>query len=349
MADYPKVYIIVLNWNNWRDTIECLESVYQSSYPNFQVICVDNDSRDDSIEKIKDWAAGKLVVESKFLAFDTSNKAIPVVMYDRETAEQGGDFIRGPKGWPLCNGIPPPLILIASEANMGFAGGNNVGLRYVLKKGDGSFIWILNNDTVVNKNALAEVVKVAGGDHGIGMIGSKLLRYDKPNTFQLAGGGRITPWLGNSKPIASDQENNGDWDEPFDPDYICGASLFIKEEVVETIGLMDERYFLYWEDVDWGLRAREKHYRLLYCPESIVYHKEGGTAGRVTRATDYYWVRNGLFFIKKFYPAFLPLIPFSYFIKFTIIRLLRRKPFNLTALTAGILDFVRGKTGEKES
>lgn len=326
MLKNKKVYIIILNWNGWRDTIECMESVYQSSYPNYQVIVIDNGSTDGSEERILNHA---------------KEKSIAFIRYNRETAEKGG--LPG-KEVALSH---LSMIFIQTGNNLGYAGGNNVGLRYVLNRGDYEYIWLLNNDTVIDRDALTEMVKLAETDERIGMVGSKLLYYDRPNILQAAGGCRIVSWMGNASVIASNEEDSGKWDYPFEPDYINGASLLIKKGVTEAVGLMDEKYFLYWEDADWGIRARKKEYRLIYCPKSRVRHKEGGTSGGITRATDYYWVRNGLLFMKKFYPVLLPLIPFSYFIKYTIIRLIRRQPLNFISFIRGILDFFMMRWGNR--
>ena len=90
--DYPRVSIIILNWNGWKDTIECLESIYQITYQNYDVIVVDNGSKDDSVQKIKEYCEGKIKVESKFFEYDPSNKPIYVLEYTREQAEKGGNF-----------------------------------------------------------------------------------------------------------------------------------------------------------------------------------------------------------------------------------------------------------------
>lgn len=336
-----KVYIIVLNWNNWKDTVECLESVFQNSYPDYQVICVDNGSTDGSEQKIKEWAAGTLSVSSRFFEFTAYNKPVPVVIYDNGIAGKGCDAVI-----ESYHCQRTPLVLIKAGTNSGYAGGNNIGMRYALGKGDASYIWILNNDTVVDKDALAEMVKCAEHNEGVGMTGSKLLYYDKPDVVQSAGGCIIYPWLGNTTFISHAQRDSVHGDEPLEPDYICGASLLVKKDVIETIGLMDENYFLYWEDADWGIRARRNKYTLLYCPESRVWHKEGATSGGLKSMTDYYWTRNGLFFIKKFYPMLLPFVFFAYFVKFTIIRLIRKKPLNLKAFLKGTLDFKRGEMGK---
>jgi GT2 family glycosyltransferase len=339
-----KVYILVLNWNNWRDTVECLESIFQNNYSNYQVVCIDNASTDDSEYRIKEWAAGNLKVTSRYVYFNSDNKPIPVVTYDRKTGAESGGTEREKTLCPKEQ--QQPLIFIRTEKNAGYAGGNNAGIRYVLEKGDGPFIWILNNDTVIEKDALAALVKYAARDATVGMIGSKLLCYNNPNVLQAAGGGRIFPALGNTNLVAYNQKDNGKWDLPCDLDYICGASLFVKRAVIEEIGLMDERYFLYWEDADWGTRARRKGYKLLYCHESRILHKEGGTSGGITPLTDYYWTRNGLLFAKKLYPIFLPFIPLSYLLKYTIVRMVKKHPLNIVSFLSGIVDFCKGKTGK---
>lgn len=115
----PKVSIIILNWNGWEDTIECLESLYQITYPNYDVIVVDNCSKDESIEKIKEYAEGKIEVESKFFAFSDNNKPIKIVEYTREEAEAGGWKEKELENVPSNR----KLILIKNEKNYGFAGG----------------------------------------------------------------------------------------------------------------------------------------------------------------------------------------------------------------------------------
>ncbi len=344
MSIPKKIYILVLNWNNWKDTIECLESVFQSRYPNFQVICIDNASTDGSAQMIKEWAEGRRVLNSSFFTFDAANKPIPVVTYDKKTAEEGGDA--GQEDSPVSPVQRYPLIFIHAGANLGYAGGNNIAIRYVLKKGDGAYLWILNNDAVVNKDALSAMVETIEKNAGVGMAGSKLLYYDRPHILQAAGGCKLSPLMGNTELIANNQEDSGRWNEPLEPDYICGASVLVKKEVIETIGLMDESYFLYWEDADWGVRARRKNFKLLYCPKSSVWHKEGGTSGSVNPLTDYYWSRNGLFFMKKFYPALLSITPFSYLVKYTIVRLIRKQPLNFSAFIRGSLDFIKGRRGK---
>jgi GT2 family glycosyltransferase len=154
--------------------------------------------------------------------------------------------------------------------------------------------------------------------------------------------------MGNAALLARDQKDDGRWNCVADLDYICGASLLVKKEVIENIGLLDDSYFLYWEDVDWGMRARIKRYALVYCAGSKVWHKEEATSEGTSCIADYYWTRNGLFFMKKFYRWLLPLTLLSYLMKHTVLRLIRKQPTNFSAFIKGLQDFLKRRTGKWE-
>ncbi|MDA8169534.1 MAG: glycosyltransferase family 2 protein [Nitrospiraceae bacterium] len=338
-----KTFILILNWNNWKDTVHCLESVFRNTGADSQVIVLDNGSKDGSVDRITQWAAGGLKVSEADSVAD--NKPIPHIVYDRETAEKGGMPEKEKGLYGQLKSVSHPLIIIRTGWNLGYAGGNNVGIRYALKKSGFDYIWILNNDTEIKKDTLPEMIACAESDEKTGMVGSKLLYHHNPAFIQMAGGGRINPYAGNVAIIAGNARDDGKWDHPFELDYACGASLLVRKKAIESVGLMDEKYFLYWEDVDWGVRARRKGFKLAYCPKSVLLHKEGGTSGSLSPKTDYYWVRNGLYFTRKFYPYFLPLIPFSYLVKHTVIRKLKRQPLNFKSYLRGLKDFLLGKTG----
>ncbi len=153
--------------------------------------------------------------------------------------------------------------------------------------------------------------------------------------------------MGNASLAAANEADDGRWDRRFELQYVTGASLLVRAEAVKATGLIRESYFLYWEDADWSLRARRKGYRLLYCPKSRVWHKEGSTSGRLGPGGDYYAVRNGLAFTLRHYPLFLPLVLFSYLAKYTLVRTLKRQPNNLGAVIKGIIDFFGGRKGQR--
>jgi GT2 family glycosyltransferase len=344
------VYILVLNWNNWQDTVECLESIFQNSYPDCLVIVIDNASSDGSIEKIKEWADGNVEIESPFVTFNPDNKPIPYIQYDRGVAESGGSMAEERQLYnSLKHGVTSPLILIQAGGNLGYAGGNNVGMKYAAKKGDASYIWILNNDVVIDRDALTELVNCAERDNSIGLVGSKILYYDNPGTLQAAGGCKVRPFWGNPSLIGLNSADGARWDNPVEPDYIVGASLLVKSHVIKDIGLIDEDYFLYWEDADWGMKAGRMGYKLFYCPNSRVWHKEGGSSGKLTSYTDYYWTRNGLYFTLRFFPFFLPFVLLAYLIKYTVVRRGRGQPLHFMAFIKGVLDFMKGKRGRADN
>jgi len=344
-----KVCILILNWNNWQDTVGCLESVYQNSFTNCQAVVIDNGSSDNSLERVREWAVGRLPSGNAFTPYKSDNKPISHITYAREAAELGGDLGREKDLFAsLPEDVSCPFVLIQTGANLGYAGGNNVGLRFAMKREDFSHVWILNNDTIIHQEALTELLACMESDDTVGAAGSKLLYHHEPDTLHMAGGCRIVPWMGNASMIGVGGKDDIRWDRPLEPDYISGASLLVKKKVLEDIGFMDERYFLYWEDADWGVRMRRRGYRLLYCPTSRVWHKEGGTAGRLSPVSDYYWVRNGLFFMKKFYPALLPLAPVFYLLKYTLVRLVKGQPLHFSSFLAGVRDFLKGRTGSRE-
>lgn len=294
ISEWPKVAIIILNWNNWRDTIECLESLQRLTYKNYQIIVVDNGSIDDSIEKVKAWAHGKIRIKSSFFDYNLNNKSLEWIEYDRKTAELGGDVEIEKKIDLLPSN--QRLVIIRNEYNLGFAGGNNVALRYILHNlHQYAFFWMVNNDTVVDKTALEMLVRKAmGGTSKI--IGSKVLWYEYPEVIQTAGGGRILPWLGVTKAI-NENARFDDKENVFD--YISGTSLFAQVDVLKNVGLFDESYFLYWEEVDWCERARKKGYRLGYEPQSLVWHKVGSSLCHVSPLADYYNAMGMVYYLKK--------------------------------------------------
>lgn len=309
----PRVYIIILNWNGWKDTIECLESVFRSSYQNYRVIVCDNNSQDNSIEQIKAWADDQLnlfVPEdniAKPLSFPPVNKPISFVEYSRTEAESGGS----------ANDGASRLILIKTGANLGFASGNNVGGRYALARDDFDYLWFLNNDTVIKEDTLHCLVEMMQAKPDAGICGSTLVYYDDLQTIQALGGAVYNKWLGVASHIGILRRVDN---EPIDKktvmrqmDYVVGASMFVSKQFIKNVGLMGEDYFLYFEEMDWAMRAREQ-YQLAYASRSVVFHKEGSSIGtsphpdKRNPMADFYKVRSSLIFTRKYYWYCLPTV-----------------------------------------
>lgn len=338
MRTRPRVYIVLVNWNGWADTVECLESVFRQNYTNFQVVVCDNDSANDSISHIRRWADGEIEAEVpadnplRRLSCPPAPKPISYVEYNRASAESGG----------FRQDREPKLVLVQTGANLGFAGGNNVGLRYALKQEDAAYIWLLNNDTVVDQDALAAAVLAAERDDSIGMVGAKLLYYDRPGMLQAVAGGKIIPWQGMIRLLGRDEEDVGQWSCPVNLDYITGASLLVKADVVRTIGLLDEQYFMYAEELDWCLRARRANWELVYSPGSVIWHKEGKSVGYRSPLHDFYSVRSALLWVKKFYPHFLPTAFVYSLYRGLLPKIVRRQPARLAAVLRAYRSFFFG-------
>ncbi len=173
------VSIVILNWNGWRDTIECLESIYQNNYPNYNVIVVDNDSNDESINKIKEYCNGQIKIESSFFEYNQHNKPIEILEVE------SNEYILH-KDYEECPSLR--LILIKNDKNVGFAEGNNIGIKYALNNLYPDYLLLLNNDTVVDKRFLVEMLKVSESDNKIGIVGPKIYFYNEPNRIWFAMG-----------------------------------------------------------------------------------------------------------------------------------------------------------------
>ena len=385
---WPKVAIIILNWNGWKGTLECLESVFRNSYPNYQVIVIDNGSIDGSIEKIKAWAEGKqeaLTPEPKntlyYLSHPPVIKSIPYIYYTRAEAKKGGNIKleqkvtrewqeRGKTNDNELNPTTPyPLIFIQTGENLGFAGGNNIGIGYMLKKEYVDYVWLLNNDTVIDKNALIEMIKLGENNEQIGMVGSKLLYYKKPNTIQALGGSSKIAWNTFGKHICDLKEDQFEFNNDFEiKGYICGASLLVKKKVIEAVGIIDESYFMLAEDLDWCFRTSKKSWKLFYSGGSKVWHKFGASmkknnidksflGRRSTRLpinrfimNNYYFTRGCLHFQKKFNSN-----SFIVFCIYLLFKILKQsigivlyddcKFYRIKILFKGFHDGIKGKMG----
>jgi len=301
------VYIVILNWNSWQDTIECLESVFRQKHTHYKVIVCDNASSDNSLKHIKAWADGSEILTLSHinslarLSSPAIAKPIPYTLLNRTQAESVQNVANN----------EVDLTLIQTGANLGFAGGNNVGLRYSLGCKDLDYVWLLNNDTVIEADCLTNMLAYSKNQTKANICGSTILYYNDPSTIQALGGCRYNKWSG----LASTSLGRGlSLDSIIDHrqyekqlSYIAGASWLLPKEYLLDIGLMEESYFLYCEEIDWCVRNNNK-YKLCYAPEAKVYHKEGSSIGSPnderpsSLLSDFYIFRNKLRFTRKFYP-----------------------------------------------
>ncbi|PQJ21874.1 glycosyltransferase family 2 protein [Tenacibaculum sp. SG-28] len=261
-----KVYIIILNYNSYEDTIECLESVMKLKYSSYEIILVDNASTNNALHYIREWAAGTSgnTISSKHqeLVYPLVAKPIPYNLLEEKEIEPSEH----------------PFTIIKAAKNRGFAAGNNIGIRYAISKKDSRYFWLLNNDTVVDKDSLFYMVKYHESKNIIGILGCKLLYYDYPNTLQAVGG-IFNPLLYTSKHLGEGMGANITKSDFRKIDYVIGASMFVPLGFIKEVGLLNEDYFLYYEELDWVFRAKNTKWEIDWCADAVVYHKEGKTIG----------------------------------------------------------------------
>lgn len=300
-----RVYIVLVNWNGWQDTIECLESVFRLNYPDFVVVVCDNASTDGSMEHIKAWAEGKVEVKAgnpalAYLVEPNLPKPLPFVEYDRPTAERGGD---------LATDVQ--LVLVNTGGNLGFAGGNNVGIRYAMARSDVNYVWLLNNDTVADPHSLSALTDRMGQTSGRGIVGSTLIFHAKPESVQAFGCASYSKRIGLAAPIGCGRSIGDVPVNPADVEkkaaYVIGASMLVPRVFLEEVGLMAEDYFLYFEELDWAERGRKLGFSSFYAPLSVVYHKVGAATKKTPRSrglsvSERCSYRNRLLVTKRFFP-----------------------------------------------
>jgi GT2 family glycosyltransferase len=301
MSSETRVAIVLVNWNGWRDSTECLSAIVGSgALSGADVWLVDNQSSDESVERIEAWCRAPHA--------DSAWRSQDGVRHADSAA--GAIACRT---W-VADGEPAPLLpgvqinLVRSGANLGFAGGNNVGItaagldRY-------SHFWLLNTDTVMAHDALAHLLARGQADESTGMVGSTLLFYGRPDTVQALGGGWFDrcamrmSHVGEFTPaVAVPADDAARRRVEAEMAYVVGASMLVSADFVRDVGPMCEDYFLYFEELDWAFRAGTR-YGLGYAPRSRVYHKVGAsstqTQGEFSLNLLY---RNQLRFAGRFLP-----------------------------------------------
>ena len=254
--------IIVLNHNKKNDVLECLDSIYKQDYKEYEVIVVDNGSRDGSVDAIKN------------------------------------EF--------------PNIHLIESEINLGVAGGRNLGIRFANEKFNYKFILFLDNDVVIEKTALSEMVESFDTEKKVGIVTPKCYMMNRPGVFGYAGGLSINLFTGRIANIGNEEKDVGQFDQSR---FIssAGGLCLISKDVIDEVGFFDERFNPYgWEDVDFSLRAKQKGFNIHYNHRAIIHHK-GGKKGRGEVISEYEFskVKNYFYLIRKHANVFQLLTIFS--------------------------------------
>lgn len=279
----PKVAIVIVNWNGWRVTLECLDSLLGITYPTFEVIVVDNGSTDDSVKFIRKWA----------------KERIPTV-FESFPNNEFSEILEEDANLSFEDRFERRLVIIQAPENLGFSTGNNIGIKRALQSGS-DYILLLNNDTVVSKEFLTRLIQHAQIDEKVGILGGKVYYANQKNKLWYAGGTlqRIRP---GGRPYGKDEIDRGQYNKVKKVTFVTGAAMLVKSKVFKDIGLLDERFFFGMEDYDFSRRAIRKGYSLLYVPKAIIWHKVGSTRKKIGTSDIYRGYKTSIIYMKKHLP-----------------------------------------------
>lgn len=304
-----EVAIVLVNWNGWRDSIDCIRSCLALGHRGRRIILCDNDSADGSADIIASWAAGALdvpIADDCPLRLDQQARPVSFATLDRASAEAGDD------------GAGAELIIVQTGGNLGFAGGNNVGMRWALARGC-SHVWLLNNDTVVPADSLTRLLSASCAAKA-GLTGGMLADYEHPDRVQaFAGAISVSTFtsrhlgVGERLPLPEPARSIIDR-HPLragEGHYPVGASILASAGFLRDVGLMNEEYFLYYEESDWVMRNAGR-WPVVLAPESITYHRHGASAGTSAEGTSVgsvsFLYRSRLRAAARFAPDRLPAV-----------------------------------------
>jgi len=278
------VGIVVLNYNNAQDTMECVDSILDQDSDLFELCIVDNHSTDDSYTQLLQWQENNFSYNKP--------KQSPIFRSNIEAKVSSTTRQKHHK----------KVHIIQSDSNSGYAAGNNIGLQYLAAFESITYFWILNNDTVITSDALTKLndsfkANQATQSGNTGILAQKLLDYQHPKKIQALGGYLTRPFMTSNHVAEGQNDATSEILEPFltQVEYPVGAAMFFSRRFLEHAEYMNEGYFLYYEEIDWIKRSLNKAQTLGYCLDSIVFHKEGATTSKseqISRLSYAYAIRN---------------------------------------------------------
>jgi GT2 family glycosyltransferase len=255
--------------------------------------------------------------------------------YEILVCDMGSD--QDPTEYILSQNYPNTKVL-RSEKNLGFTGGNNLGIR----QANGDFIFIVNNDTEVTPDLLEVLIEPFYQDPSIGVTCPKIRFYYRPKVIQYAGFNPINIYTGRTASVGSLQIDNGQFDTPGYTHGAHGCAMMVKKEVIERVGMFSEKFFIYYEEWDWSTRIIRAGYKIYYQAKGLIYHKESITMGKQSAIKVYYQTRNRILYMRRHTNFFQFVIFMTFFMLFTtpkaIFKYLFTKQFqHLKSFLKGVL------------
>lgn len=295
MNSIKMIYIILVNYNGYKDTIECIKSINCIKNIEYKVVVVDNGS----------------------------------------TEEYPDEMLKCEKN--------PRVIVIKSKENLGFSGGNNIGIRYALEH-RADYVLLLNNDTIVTQNFINPLLEIEKQYNDLAVLTPKIL-YNSNRELVWYAGGTFNYKTSRTTHSNINTLDKKDKKKSENVSFISGCCMFIPAKVFQKVGFMNEEYFLYCEDIDFSCRIYQAGYKLVYTPNSVIYHKVGSSSGKLAGIETYYTVRNKLYVIKMFIPKNYKCIAYSYNLAEIVKRCITRE-YPVKFVIKGIKDFLHKKKGK---
>lgn len=285
-VDEVATCVVIVNWNGWRDTIVCLESLLTLDGGLMRVVVCDNASTDASVPELERWL----------------HRRLP--SWRPAEGELGFASPRSESGVLSVH-------VLRMSHNLGYAGGINAGIQWAQKRWAPRGFWLLNNDVQAQPGALDALLAAHARTPGAGICGSVLLEWDEPDRIQAVGG-IYRRWLGVGWHDKTVPQGVGDVSLALD--YPVGASMFVSAEYLNQVGHMDSSYFLYCEEMDWAERGRRLGYRPLVAIQSRLRHRQGASTGsrggvrNKSLLSERYGIISRLRITRKFWPCYLPVV-----------------------------------------
>ena len=209
----------------------------------------------------------------------------------------------------LLQGNYPNVTLVTSNDNLGFSGGNNLGIQHAV----GDYYFLLNNDTIVTPDLLEQLLAPFSQYPAVGVVCPKIRFYDQPTTIQYAGYHPLNPYTGRTWAIGLMETDQGQYNQPGPTWFAHGAAMIVSRAVLERAGLLDDSFFLYYEELDWSARIRRAGFQIYYQPDALIYHRESMSVGKANSLKVYYHTRNRLWFMRRNVAGFPLLVFYLYY------------------------------------
>jgi GT2 family glycosyltransferase len=245
----------------------------------------------------------------------------------------------------------PSVQIIELTENHGYAGNNNVGIKAALDQG-ADWVFVLNEDTILDPQCLENLISVATSDSRIGIVGPLVYHHNEPGVIQTAGG-RLN-WYWKTWHIGQDEPDRKQFVEPHSVEWISGCAILVRRAVIEHVGMLDPRFFYYWEETEWCIRAGKVGWRIIHVPRAKIWHKGVQRDYRPKPLVTYYGTRNRFLALSKHHA---PLVAWAYngvqivrtLTSWTIKPKWRHMHQHRNAMWRGTLDFLRQNWGQMPS